>query len=604
MRKYALRASDAHVTSMPLASPAIPLEQESCAMIDVDPITVSVIQHRLIGIVEEMGEAMLRTAFSQILNSSRDFSTAICAADGTLVAQAEHIPVHVGALPSAVRAVLDAFPDDVAPGDVFLLNDPYAGGSHLPDLTAFVPVFVDLQLVFWAVNRAHHSDIGGATYGGYNASATEIWHEGLRVPPLRLYAHGVLRTDVLRMLKANVRHPRDFEGDLWAQIGSVHLAEKRLGALVAEFGAESIEPCVARILDAAESQVRRIIAQWKDGTYRGIAVLDDDGRGNDDIAIRATVTVHGSDVTVDLSQSDPQVESFLNSSYANMRSGVAMAMAFLLDADVVKNDGAMRPVEIIAKEGTIVWAKPGAPVAMSTSHCAQEIIEAVVDALSNACPDRIMAGWGRRLRIAIKGEDPRTKRGFIWHLFHARPGAGASVGGDGWHGAGEWHSAGGLKFGSVEVAEVRFPLFFARHEFRPDSGGDGEYAGGVGVDLDLVLETDTPSVANTAGDGTRHGARGFMGGEDGAPHRYLLRAPGKRPQVLGSKEEGIAVPAGSTFEVHSAGGGGWGEPAKRSEQARAHDRRNGVVARRRPRGLTDGLADVPGDTSGDVGGAS
>jgi N-methylhydantoinase B len=547
-------------------------------MTDADPITVSVVQHRLTGIVEEMGEAMLRTSFSQILNSSRDFSMAICAANGELVAQAEHIPVHVGALPSAVVAVVDAFAGDIHPGDVYLLNDPYHGGSHLPDLTAFVPVFVGETLAFWTVNRAHQSDIGGATYGAYNAAAREIWQEGLRVPPLRLDDRGVRRADVLHMLSINVRHPRDFLGDIAAQIGSVHLGERRLLALINEFGAQTVHASVDAIQDAAESQVRAIISTWADGVYTGEAALDDDGRGNNDITIRATVTVSGSDLEVDLRDSDDQVESFLNSSYANMRSGVAMALAFLCDPDTPKNDGAMRPVSIKAREGSIVWAKPGAPVTMSTSHCAQEIIEAIVVALANACPDRAMAGWGRRLRIAIKGEDPRNGRPFIWHLFHARPGGGASPGGDGWHSAGEWHSAGGLKFGSVEVAEVRFPLFFAQHEFRPDSGGQGEFVGGSGCDLTMYVETESACVANLAGDGLRHGARGLRGGDDGAPHEYWMHAPGEEPFALPSKREGIGVPAGTSFVVHSGGGGGWGDPQARAAAALSDDRESGLSA--------------------------
>jgi N-methylhydantoinase B len=461
------------------------------------------------------------------------------------------------------------------------LNDPYFGGSHLPDLTACLPVFVDGKPLFWAVNRAHHSDIGGATYGAYNAAATEIWQEGLRVPPIRLYDRGEERADILRMLRVNVRHPRDFLGDLAAQIGSVRLGERRLLAFVEDLGAATLEGAVNRILDAAEAQTRAIIAEWTDGIYHGEGVLDDDGRGNRDITIRATVTVSGSNLRVDLSESDPQVESFLNSSWANMRSAVAMALAYLLDPEVAKNDGSMRPVEIVAKRGTIVWAEDGAPVTMSTSHCAQEIIEAIVTALAPACPDRAMAGWGRRLRIAIKGEDPRTGKSFIWHMFHARPGAGASPGGDGWHGAGEWHSAGGLKFGSVEVAEVRFPFFFRTHEYRPDSGGDGRYVGGVGGYMELEIETAGPCVANTAGDGARHGACGLMGGEDGAPHRYLMRAPGRRSRVLDTKQEGIPVPPGTVFEIHAGGGGGWGNPAERAPEARAKDRRDGFVTRRR-----------------------
>jgi len=250
----------------------------------VDPITVSVVQHRLTGIVQEMGEAMLRTSFSQILNSSRDFSTAICGADSQLVAQADHIPVHVGALQPATASIIEAFGDEVHPGDIFLLNDPYFGGSHLPDVTAFAPVFIDDHLAFWAVNRAHHSDIGGATYGAYNAAAREIYQEGLRLPPLRLYDKGVIREDILRLLKTNVRHARDFEGDLMAQIGSVKLAERRLHALSDEFGGAMTSECVQRILDATETQTRAIFEEWTDGVYHGEAVLDDDGRGNDNIA--------------------------------------------------------------------------------------------------------------------------------------------------------------------------------------------------------------------------------------------------------------------------------------------------------------------------------
>ncbi|SVB63739.1 uncharacterized protein METZ01_LOCUS216593, partial [marine metagenome] len=414
------------------------------AVNEVDPITASVIQHRLVAISEEMGEAMLRTSYSQILNSSRDFSTAICGANGRLIAQAEHIPVHVGALPWAVRAVVDFFGDDVHPGDVFLLNDPYHGGSHLPDLTAFVPVFADNTLLFWTVNRAHHSDIGGATYGAYNAAATEIWQEGLRVPPLRLYAGGELRRDLMQMLSINVRHAKDFQGDLAAQIGSVRLGETRLQTLMTEFKPRLVSAAVEVILDSAEQQARDVIDAWADGIYEGEALLDDDGRGNQDIAIRAKVTIHGNDLDVDLSASDDEVTSFVNSSHANMQSAVAMAFSFLFDADTPKNDGSLRPVNIIAREGSVVWASPGAPVTLSTSHCAQEVIEAVIRALAPACPDRAMAGWGRRFRIAIKGENPKNGQPFIWHMMHARPGAGASPGGDGWHGSGEWHSTGGL----------------------------------------------------------------------------------------------------------------------------------------------------------------
>jgi N-methylhydantoinase B len=542
----------------------------------VDPITCSVVQHRLSSIVAEMGEAMLRTSYSQILNSSRDFSLAICDVAARLIAQADHIPVHVGALPWATRAVEERF-KEVAPGDVILMNDPYHGGSHLPDLTIFVPVFAGERRLFWTVVRAHQSDIGGATHGAYNPNATEIWQEGLRIPPIKLYEKRRLRDDILDMLALNVRNPDDFRGDLAAMIGAAHLGERRMQKLFGELGADVVEAAIEAVLDAAEAQARAVVATWKDGVFHGEAFLDDDGRGNNDIRIAAKVTKRGSEIEVDLSESDPQVTSFVNSSHANMHAAVVMAFAYLIDPDTPKNSGALRPLKVIARQGTIVWADPGKPVTLCTSHPSNEIVEAIVKALASSCPDRVMAGWGRRFRIAVQGEHPRTGRGFIWHMFHARPGGGASANGDGWSSIGEWHSVGGLKFGSVEVAEARFPLHFRRHEFLPDSGGDGQFRGGLGVALDLVFETEKPALGNTAGEGTRHGSCGMLGGEDSAPHRYRLLSAGREPRELRTKEVGIEIGPGDCLEVRSAGGGGWGAPSRRSQGARDRDRLQGLV---------------------------
>ncbi|ULK98481.1 hydantoinase B/oxoprolinase family protein [Bradyrhizobium sp. I71] len=542
----------------------------------IDPITRSVVQHRLSSIVNEMGEAMLRTSYSQILNSSRDFSLGICDVNGRLIAQADHIPVHVGALSWATLAIEERF-KDIKPGDVLLLNDPYHGGSHLPDLTAFVPVFDGERRLYWTIVRAHQSDIGGATHGGYNPSATDIWQEGLRVPPIRLYEAGKLRDDLLDMLALNVRNPRDFRGDLAAMIGAAHLGERRIRRLLDEFGGQVVEAAVEAILDAAEQQTRAVLSTWQDGTFHGEAYLDDDGHGRSDIRIAAKVTKKGSDIEIDLSESDPQSTSFVNSSHANMQAAVVMAFAYLIDADIPKNAGALRPLKVVARQGTIVWADPGRPVTMCTSHPSNEIVEAIVKALSQSCPDRAMAGWSRRFRIAIQGENPRTGRNFIWHLFQARPGGGASSAGDGWSSIGEWHTVGGIKFGSIEVDEARFPLYFRHHEFRPDSGGDGKFRGGLGVSLDLVVETAKPARANTAGEGTKHGACGMLGGRDGLPHQYTLVSQGRAPRVLRTKEVGIEVRPGDCFEVRSSGGGGWGPPGQRSAQAREADLMQGLT---------------------------
>jgi N-methylhydantoinase B len=556
----------------------------------VDPVIVSVIRHRLLAIVEEMGEAMLRTAYSQILNSSRDFSTAICDLGGRLIAQAEHVPIHVGALPYAAKAMTEFFAGDIHKDDVFLLNDPYHGGNHLPDLTAFVPVFDGEEPRFWSINRAHQSDIGGATHGAYNASATDIWQEGIRITPLKLYDRGELRRDVMQMIATNVRHPRDFRGDLAAMIGSAHVGERQFLALAKEFGWEVTLAAIEAVLDGAERQTRAVIAEWQDGVYHGEALLDDDGRGNEDIHIRATVTKRGSDLTIDLSDSHEQVTSFINSSYPNMYSSVVVALSYLIDPDTPKNDGTFRPITVIAKEGTVVWARPGAPVTLATNHCGQEIIEAIIKALAPACPERAMAGWGRRFRIAIQGKDPRNGKPFIWHFFQARPGGGASSAGDGWPGGGEWQAAGGIKFGSLEVTEVRFPLFFKAHEFRRDSGGAGRYRGGPGGVVEMVVETEESAIGNTAGDGVRHGACGILGGEDGLPHRYMLYSGNREPRPIKTKETGLVIHPGDRLVLESGGGGGWGDPASRDPAAIAQDVENEFVGVDQPLSRTAGEA--------------
>ena len=321
---------------------------------------------------------------------------------------------------------------DVQPGDVILLNDPYHGGSHLPDLTAFVPVFDGDKRLFWTIVRAHQSDIGGATHGAYNPAATEIYQEGLRIPPIKLYEAGKLREDLLDLLALNIRNPREFRGDLAAMLGAAHLGERRLSRSCSPSSVRRVvEAAIEAILDAAEQQTRAVVSTWKDGVFHGEAFLDDDGHGRSDIRIAAKVTKSGSDIEVDLSDSDPQSTSFVNSSHANMQAAVAMAFAYLIDPDIPKNAGALRPLKVIAKQGTIVWADPGRPVTLCTSHPSNEIVEAIIKAMSASCPERAMAGWGRRFRIAIQGEDPRNGRNFIWHMFQARPGGGASSGGDG-----------------------------------------------------------------------------------------------------------------------------------------------------------------------------
>ena len=541
-----------------------------------DPITLAVVEHRLESIAQEMTEAMLRTAMSQILNSSRDFSTAILDGECQLVAQGEGIPVHISALPVAGAAVRDYFGEDIHDGDLFILNDPYFGGSHLPDITIIRPVFHEGRLLFYGVNRAHHSDVGGGTHGGYNPGANEIFQEGLRLPPLRIYDKGVPRHDVFQMMAANVRQSENFLGDLNAQIGSVMLAARRIGSLLAEYGADRLMAVVSEILAATERQVRQFVSSWPDGVYYGESFVDDDGFDSKLVPIRAKVTIDGDSMTIDLSDSSPQVEGFINSAYANTRSLAHAAIMYLAPMDVARNEGSMRPVRIVAPRGLVVNANPPAPVCMSTNHCAEEVVEAVFKALAPAIPAAVSAGFSRRLRYAITGHDPRTGRQFIWHFFLARGGGGASEGVDGWSNVGEINVAGGIRSPSIEVTEERFPFFVKRHELRPDSGGVGTWRGGLGAVCDLVYEGEGPALLNTAGDGIVVPPFGLFGADDGLPHHYKIVSNGSE-RVLGSKEVGVVVNPGDHIVCLSSGGGGFGQPEDRDRDAATWDLKNGYV---------------------------
>ena len=541
-----------------------------------DPVTLAVVEHRLESIAREMTEVMLRTAMSQILNSSRDFSTALLDGDCQLVAQGEGIPVHVSALPVAGAAVRDYFGDTISEGDLFILNDPYFGGSHLPDITIIRPVFHQGRLLFYAVNRAHHSDVGGGTHGGYNPRATEIFQEGIRIPPLKLYDKGVPREDVLQMLSANVRQPENFLGDLNAQIGSVMIAAQRIASLLETYGADRLLAAVEEILSATERQVRQFISEWPDGVYHGEALVDDDGFDNKLIPIRAKVTINGDQMAIDLGESSPQVTGFINSAYANTRSLAHAAIMYVAPANVAKNEGSMRPVDIIAPKGLIVNANPPAPVCMSTNHCAEEIVEAVFKALAQAVPKEVNAGFSRRLRYAITGQDPRTGRQFIWHFFLARGGGGATYGYDGWSNVGEINVAGGIRSPSIEVTEERFPFFIRRHELRPNSGGQGQWRGGLGGICDLVYEGEGTARLNTAGDGIVVPPFGLFEGQDGLPHDYKILSNGSE-RSLGSKETEVNVNPGDHVYCLSSGGGGYGNPSDRSQAADEWDRKNGYV---------------------------
>lgn len=539
------------------------------------PLTLAVVRHKLKSVAEEMVDTMIRTSFSPILNQSHDLSAVIHDAEGRMLAQAERVPIHMGAMPFAVKAMMQAFEGDVHEGDILIANDPYWGGNHLPDVTLAMPVFDGGRIRLWVANRAHQGDIGGMSAGGFSGNASEIFHEGIRIPPCKLAERGRVREDLLRLIVENTRKPEDMMGDLRAQLAAVHVGVDRMRALFERYGADEIDRCSAAILDAAEAAMRAQFRRWKPGVYKGESLLDDDGRGNRRIPVRATVTIEDDHATVDLTDSADQLASFVNSPYANTAACVYVAFMYMATDDQTHNEGCFRPIRIITRKGSICDPLPPAPVVGSSVLTSTVIMEAVMKAMEKAAPADMIAGYARRFRFAIAGKD-REGRSYIWHYFANRGGAGATTATDGWPNLGVIHNPGGARSPSVERTESSFPFLIESFALRPDSGGAGTTRGGLGGVYRLRYEGAEPAILNAAGEGVEVGPYGVAGGAIGACHDYRIEgARGERR--LGTKESGVVIETGDVVVCRSAGGGGFGDPARRDPARIAADRADGYV---------------------------
>lgn len=537
--------------------------------IAIDPITLSVVRHKLLAVAEEVVEVMTQTSFSPILNQSRDFSSAVLDSAGMLVAQAERVPIHMGALSFAVRRMIEAFGDDLREGDVLIANDPYWGGSHLPDVTLAAPLFVDGKPRLWIANRAHHGDIGGISPGGYSPSAREIWHEGVRIPPMKLVDGGVLRQDLVRMICANSRTPADMSGDLVAQLSSVSRGVLRSAELYERYGVATMERSCAAILDAGERAMRRQFAGWKQGEFEGVSYLDPLTPDGEPLPVKVKVTLHGDAVTVDFRDCGDQLKSFVNSPYANTAASVNVAFMYLSAGQDGLNDGSSRAIEVLTRPGSFVDPIEPAPVTACTTLTASVIIEAVMRALADAAPTRVVAGFARRFRLAIGGTD-RNDRRFIWHTFANRGGAGAHDAADGWSNLGVVHNPGGSPSPSAERTEAAFPFQVEAYALRPDSGGAGRQRGGLGGIYVLRYEGNSPASITPTGDGALMAPYGLAGAADGAPHHYTIERDGVE-LPLGAKDANLSLLPGDRVICRSAGGGGYGDPAQRDPAAVRRD---------------------------------
>ncbi|NHN57689.1 MULTISPECIES: hydantoinase B/oxoprolinase family protein [Halorussus] len=539
------------------------------AAADIDSVELEILRNQLESVAEEMGQVLIRGAYSPNIKERQDCSTALFDAEGRLVAQAEHIPVHLGAMPEAVDAVLDCDPE---PGDTFVVNDPFAGGTHLPDVTLVSPLapevaadagsreevaIGDEQIVGYAVSRAHHADVGGMTPGSMPAGAREIYQEGLRLPPVRLVAGGEVNEDVRDLLLANVRTPDERRADLRAQLAANDRAEERLGDLLADHG-DRLLAAFDAVIDYSRERVESEIADLPDGEYAATDVLEGDGVTDDDIPIEATVTVEGSSLAVDFAGTADQVAGNLNAPLAVAKSAVYFVVRCATDPGIPPNHGCYAPVSVSAPEGSLLNPRPPAAVVGGNVETSQRVTDVAFRALAEAVPERVPAeGQGTMNNLIIGGRDGDfTYYETVGGGFGARP---ASDGMD------------GVQVGMtntlntpVEALEAEYPLRVDRYALRPDTGGAGEYRGGLGLERAVTVETS--ATVSLLTERRRHAPKGLDGGQSGALGEN--RVDGER---VGAKAT-VEVEPGTTVAVLTPGGGGRGDPADRDPGAREADR--------------------------------
>jgi N-methylhydantoinase B len=526
-----------------------------------DPIELEIFKNLYHSIAEEMGAALRRTAFSPNIKERRDYSCAVFDAAGQVIAMGDHMPVHLGSMPMSVQAAIDAGP--MQPGDVVMLNDPFRGGTHLPDITLVAPVYVNVRARrrqtnphFYVASRAHHADVGGA-YPGSMGLCREIYQEGLRIPPVKLVRAGVTDRDVLAMLLNNVRTPEEREGDLGAQIAACHTGADRLREICARYGLERARRAAAELLEYSEALMRAFLSQVPTGDYRAEDFLDSDGITERPVKIAVTVRVHSRGrhmVTVDFTGSDPQVEGSVNAVAAITYSACFYVFRCLLAEDVPAAAGLMRPIEIIAPEGTIVNARPPAAVAGGNVETSQRIVDVLLQALALAIPDRIpAAASGTMNNLTIGGIDPRTGSPFTYYETIAG-GMGARPGKPGVSGV-HTHMTNSLNT-PAEALEYAYPLRVRSYSLRPDSGGNGKFRGGDGVVREIEVLTDCD--ATLLADRRSHGPWGLSGGREGAPGSASIeRCDGSSEPMPGKFSTRLRK--GERITINTPGGGGWGK---------------------------------------------
>lgn len=535
---------------------------------EIDGVTLEVMKNTFHTIAEEMGVTLIRTALSTNIKDRMDCSTAIYTRDGELVAQAEHVPLHLGLMPSVVQEVLKIFPaEQLKPGDAILINDPYISGSHLPDIFMISPVFYHEKLVALAANIAHHVDVGGMTPGSMSVKATEIFQEGLRIPAVRIRREGVLDEEMIRLLEKNVRTGKEVLGDIYAQLAANKVAETRLIELIDRYSLDYTVACMKEIMNYSDRRMRAAIRNVQNGIYEFKDVLEGDGITDDPIAIHAKVIVENESITVDFTGSAKQAKGPVNSTHGVTKACVYYALKSVLDPEVPPNAGTYRSIEVVAPKGTIVNPNFPAAVSNANSNTSQRITDAIFGALAQVLPEKSMAACSGTMNgFAIGGFSEETNEYFSYVETYGG-GQGALNDMDGMDGV-HTNMTNTLNT-PVEVIERTFPFLVKKYGLIDGSGGAGKHRGGMGLTRELVLLEDDFTVTLMS-DRQKHSPWGLFGGKGGQTSSCTLITPEGERVDLSSKVT-MTVPKNSTIILCTAGGGGYGPPSERDQEAVLRD---------------------------------
>ncbi|MBI3951648.1 MAG: hydantoinase B/oxoprolinase family protein [Acidobacteria bacterium] len=544
-----------------------------------DVIALSVMSYKLDTIAQEMGVTMRKSSHSPIFAEANDFACSITNWDGEQIAQLAGIPIIGAAGGFGPQEVMKDFSkDQVEEGDVFLMNDAYRLGNHLPEMTVVVPAFIRGEPLFFTVARAHHHDVGGPTPGSLNARHNSIYAEGIRIPPVKLFERGQLNKALMEVIKLNVRDPEVLWSDLMAELGACNVGKKRLvEALEKKYTNEEIRKVISHVLDAAERQCRDEIRKVPNGKYYGEYGMDNDGINNDPVMFRVTVTVEDEEIVVDYTGTDPQAEGSKNCTMATTYSGTHVAVLWALSGSIPRNSGAFRAIKIIAPEGTLVNPRPPAAVGMCTLPPACAMMGAVMKAFGDADPNRVPAGFFSVFTAGYGGIDPRTGKVFIGWCFGALGGGGGYPHRDGDSFVAPISNYNGILVPNIETDEINFPIKTLRHEYIADTGGPGKHRGGNGVEYTIQFMGVNPDVS-VFGDGAVIPAYGINGGLPGSLNEGYLNKGRPTEKKLKSNEGWNKAKSGETVSVLSAGGGGWGNPLDRDPAAVLDDVRNEMLS--------------------------